>query len=70
MEQTDTTQVFMIPAEAAMFLVFQEHYEAISILLNADVFSQRNGSVTLHFDSNGTLQSIQRADYLYSRKHT
>jgi hypothetical protein len=67
MEQT--TQLFLIPAEAQQFMLFQAHYEPITVLLDADVFSIRNGSATLHFDHTGTLQTIQRSDYLYSRKH-
>ncbi len=51
------------------FLVFQEHYDVFSLLLDRGVFNIRNGSAALHFDANGILQAVQRADYIYSRKH-
>lgn len=49
--------------------LFQKYHELFSVLLEKGVFSQKNASVTLHFDKNGILQLIQRADYLYHRKH-
>jgi len=66
----DKTTLFVVPAEAAMFLVFQQNYDTFSTLADAGTFSIRNGSATLHFDSAGVLQTIERRDYLYSRKHT
>lgn len=69
MEQIEVA-VYMPDAQAQKFLLFQEHYEPFTVMLDSGVFSIRNGSATLHFDSTGTLQTIQRADYLYSRKHT
>lgn len=61
--------VYIPDQEATQFLLFQEHFEPFSIMLDADLFSIRNGSATLHFDSNGTLQTINRSDVLYSRRH-
>lgn len=68
--ENDTTQIFLIPAEAQQFIAFQAHYEPFVTLLDSGVFSIRNGSVALHFDSEGVLQTIQRSDYLYNRKYT
>lgn len=56
--------------EAKMFLLFQEHYDTFRLMLERGVFDQKNAAVTLHFDNAGTLQVIQRADSLYSRKHS
>ena len=55
--------------EAKKWLLFQEYYDTFNLLVEKKVFEQKNSAVTLHFDSNGTLQVIQRADYLYSKKH-
>jgi len=65
----DQIAVYVADQEAAKFLLFQEHFEPFSIMLDADLFSIRNGSATLHFDNNGTLQTINRSDVLYSRRH-
>lgn len=68
MEQIEVA-VYMPDAQAQKFLTFQEYFEPFSVMLESGVFAIRNGSATLHFDNAGTLQTIQRADYLYSRKH-
>lgn len=54
--------------EAKKFILFQEYYDNFSILVDSGVFMQKNGAVTLHFDANGTIQTIQRADVLYSKR--
>ncbi len=61
--------VFIPDQEAQQFLLFQQHFEPFSIMIEANLFSIRNGSATLHFDSSGTLQTINRSDVLYSRRH-
>ena len=61
--------VFIPDAEAAQFLLFQKYYEPFSILLDANVFTQRNAAITLNFDNNGILQVVERKDRLYSRRH-
>jgi len=55
--------------EAFKFIEFQKNYLNFMLLVEKGVFNQRNSAVTLHFDKDGTLQTIQRADFLYSRKH-
>lgn len=62
--------VYIPDQEAAQFLLFQEHFEPFSIMIDAEIFAIRNGSATLHFDSNGTLQTINRSDVLYSKRHS
>lgn len=61
--------IYLPDAEAAQFLLFQEHFETFSVMLKSGVFAMRGGNVVLHFDHNGVLQNISRADTLYSRKH-
>lgn len=60
--------VYMPDEEAKQFLLFKEHYEIVKVLLDKGIFDIRNGSVSLHFDGNGVLQTIQRADILYSKR--
>ncbi len=61
--------VYLPDTEAQMFLVFQQNYDTFSTIANAGTFGIRNGSATLHFDFAGILQTIERKDYLYNRKH-
>lgn len=70
MEPMNEIKIMMTEEDARLFLLFQEHYPTFKLLVERGVFEQRNAAVTLHFDSVGTLQVIQRADSLYSRKHS
>jgi hypothetical protein len=61
--------IILTEAQAEEFKLFQKHFPTFKLLLERGVFDQHSAAVTLHFDINGTLQLIQRADSLYSRKH-
>lgn len=60
--------VFVPDSEAQKFLIFQEYYEPVSVLIESGVFNMKYGSVTLHFE-NGIIKTIQRNDVLYSARH-
>lgn len=61
--------IFVEPVDVRRWALFQQHYEPFNVMVDYGVFQVKNGAVSLHFDSNGLLQTIQRADVLYSRKH-
>jgi len=61
--------IFVEPIDVSKWKIFQQHYDVFTVLVDAGVFNTKNGSIALNFDSQGTLQNIQRADFLYSRKH-
>jgi len=65
----DTITLILTGAEAELFKEFQRHHELFTLLRERKVFDQKSSAVTLHFDEQGTLQTIQRADFLYSRRH-
>lgn len=65
----ETIAVYIPDEDANKFLLFQQHFEPFSIMLDSGVFEIKNGSAVLHFDSNGTLQAINRADIIYSKRH-
>lgn len=67
MEKKIEVAIYLPDAEAQKWLLFQQYYEPFNILATSNVFSVRNGSVVLHFDADGVLQAINRADYLYKR---
>jgi hypothetical protein len=62
--------ILLSEIEAKKWVTFQKHYDLFMLLVEKGVFDQKNGSVALHFDSVGNLQTIQRADILYSKKHS
>jgi len=62
-------KIFIPDSEAKKWLVFQEHYDFFNLLIERGVHEQKSASVSLHFDHLGVLQNIQRADFLYSKKH-
>lgn len=66
----DKIAVYIPDEEAKQFLLFQQYFEPFTTMVDAKVFEIRNGSAMLHFDSQGVLQLINRADVLYSRKHS
>lgn len=49
-------------------MLFQEHYGVFDLLIKNGVFVQKSASVTLNFDHNGILQTIERKDQLYSAR--
>lgn len=69
MENQTEIKIYATDDVARKFLVFQQYFDPISTIIDAHVFDVRNGSVVLNFDNLGILQTIQRADTLYSRKH-
>lgn len=69
-ETMNEVTIFVEPIDVKKWQLFQEYYDPFTVMVNAGVFSTKNGSIALNFDSQGILQNIQRADYLYSRKHS
>lgn len=69
MEKKIEVAVYLPDETAKKFLLFQEYYEPFCILLNSGFFQQKKATLAVSFDHNGVLQKIQRADFLYSRKH-
>lgn len=62
------TVIHLTDADAEKFLLFMEHYDKFTVLLEAGVFNQKKCTIALNIDHNGVLNSIQRADFLYSRQ--
>lgn len=61
--------LFIEPIDVGKWKLFQEYYEPFNVMVDYGVFAVKNGAVSLHFDSQGILQTIQRADILYSKRH-
>ena len=65
----DQIALYIPDEEAKKFLLFQEHYDRFTLMLEHGVFDVRNGSVTMHMDKNGAIKAINRLDVLYSARH-
>ncbi len=59
-------QIFLTTPEAMLFRDFQQFHKTFALLVQKGVFDVKNGSVTLHFDSLGNVQKIERKDYLFN----
>lgn len=70
MNNNEPIPIFILDDDAKKFLLFQQFYDQFTIMLDNDVFKVRNGSVVLHFDKYGVIQTINRSDILYSSRHT
>jgi hypothetical protein len=68
MQEIIKIPVYMLNDEAKKFLLFQEHYDTFSTLLDKGVFNIKNGSAKINFDHNGVITTIERADMLYNRR--
>lgn len=64
----DEVTILLTTPEAIMFRDFQQFHTTFALLISKGVFDTKNGSVTLNFDSNGQIKTIQRSDFLYSSK--
>lgn len=60
-----TIAVEMTEIEASDFVEYQRNRILFGMLLNAGVFSIKNGSGTLHFDDKGRLKKITTDYVLY-----
>lgn len=60
------TVIEMTEADIEKFKVFMEHYDKISLMVEAGVFEQKKATIALNFDHTGALKSIQRADFLFT----
>ena len=50
-------------------LLTDREVKIINLLLSRKVFSQKNCQITLQFDAEGELKTIERKDYLYNSRH-
>jgi hypothetical protein len=64
----DKTAIFLIPAEVNQFLLFREHYDIFSTLIDARIYEVKNGNITINFDHEGTLMTVVRNEIVFKRK--
>jgi hypothetical protein len=60
MIQEPLVVVNLTDTEAQLFIKFQKHFALINILEGMKAFDIKNGSVTIHFDSQGKIGVIEK----------
>ena len=60
--------IFLTPPEASLFKDFQEYHKTFTLMCQKGVFSIKNGSALMHFDSQGVIQKIERHDSLFDSR--
>ena len=58
------TTVELNAADAILFMEFRRLQDSIAKIIHSGALEVRGGSVTLHYDADGTLRRIDRSDSL------
>lgn len=67
-EPIQEIQIFLTTPEAMLFRSFQQFHATFALLAQKGVFDIKSGSATLHFDSQGNIQKIERHDNLFDAR--
>lgn len=67
--ETNKVAIFVADPDVTKWLLFQQFYDPFTLMVEKQVFGQKNATILLDFDHLGILQTIRRNDFLYSRKH-
>lgn len=62
--------IFLTTPEAELFKSYQQFHETFALLVRQGVFDVKSGSVTINFDAQGQIGSIERKDTLFNRRLT
>ncbi len=60
--------VWLTEEQAALFILFQGHFDSIGLMMQAGVFDIEGGAAILNFDGSGALKSIKKEIYTYASK--
>ncbi len=60
--------MYLPDKEAAQFMIFQQYYQPFVLMIEKQVFEQKNATVSLDFDKFGVLKAIRRQDFLYTSR--
>lgn len=58
---------FLSKEQAALFILFQQHYDNIAYLLSKQVFDTAPGNIVLSFDNFGRIKSIKKETFEYRK---
>lgn len=63
----DLIKIELTKEQAALFVLFQGHYDKIGFCIAEGVFDMAGGSATLNFAPNGELKSIKKETFAYNK---
>lgn len=69
MLSSDLIKVELTKEQAALFVLFQGHYDKIGFCISEGVFDLVGASATLNFAPNGELKSIKKELFSYAKQH-
>lgn len=61
-------KIELTTVEAIQFRDWQQFHSTFALLAKSGVFDIKNGSAVLHFDPDGNIKKIERADTLYNER--
>lgn len=68
--EKQTVTIELTVKDCALFKLFQEHYEFFRILIDAGLFTIKQGSIDIHFDTHGNIGAIDIHHNTYRRRLT
>lgn len=60
--------IILTTNDAEKFKLFQKYYDNFGTLLDSKVFEQKNACISLNFDNEGVIKTIERKDILYNAR--
>lgn len=57
---SNLTPIYLSPEDTVVFQKFQRHYTLIGLLDSVGAFDIRSGSVTINFDAQGQIGSVDK----------
>lgn len=63
------TTLHLSDEQAALYVLFMKNFDNISFLLANEALDLKRGNVTVNFDNDGKIVSIEKHTYVYAKKH-
>ena len=67
--QDELIKIEITTPEAVMFRSFMEFNQTFALMVKSGIFDIKGGSATIHFDSQGKIQKIERKDNLFDARN-
>jgi hypothetical protein len=64
----DLVKIELTMEECQQFRQFQEYYESFTTLVDSGIFTVRNGSFIIHYNSDGTIATTEIHQLTYRRR--
>lgn len=64
----DEVTIMLTVPEAELFKSYNQFHSTFALMVSSGVFDVKSGSVTMHFDTNGIIQRIERKDDLFNAR--